>query len=132
MTFTTRSCWRSSGRGLLAVGLVGLIVFGTVAAWLSPERVIGAAEELMHALRSLGFRGVFVFGALQMLVAVSGILPASLLGVAAGAIYGLVPGFFVAAGSTLAGAILSFFSEPIAVPSHRGALGCPPTAAAQP
>jgi uncharacterized membrane protein YdjX (TVP38/TMEM64 family) len=52
---------------------------------------------------------VFVFGVLQMLVAVSGILPASLLGMAVGAIYGLQPGFFVAAGSTLAGATLSFF-----------------------
>jgi uncharacterized membrane protein YdjX (TVP38/TMEM64 family) len=109
MTLTTRWGRRSSGRWLLAVGLVGLIVFGTVAAWLLPERVIGAAEELMHALRGLGFRGVFVFSALQMLVAVSGILPCSLLGVASGAIYGLVPGFFLAAGSTLAGAILSFF-----------------------
>jgi uncharacterized membrane protein YdjX (TVP38/TMEM64 family) len=39
---------------------------------------------------------------------VSGILPASLLGVAAGAIYGLAPGFLLAAVSTLAGALLSF------------------------
>ena len=109
MTFTVRSGWRPSGRGLLAVGLAGLILFGTVVAWASPERVIGAAEELMHTLRGLGFRGVFVFGALQMLVAVSGVFPASLLGMAAGAIYGLLPGFFVAAGSTLAGAVLSFF-----------------------
>jgi uncharacterized membrane protein YdjX (TVP38/TMEM64 family) len=46
---------------------------------------------------------------MQVLVAVSGILPASLLGVGAGAIYGLVPGFLLAAASTLAGALLSFF-----------------------
>src|SRR5207248_9119322 len=35
--------------------------------------------------------------------------PASLLGVAAGVIYGLVPGFLLAAASTWAGALLSFF-----------------------
>lgn len=109
MTFATRSGRRPFGRVILALGLVGLIVFGIVAMWAVPERVIGAAEELMHALRSLGFGGAVVFAVLQILVAVSGILPASLLGVAAGAIYGLVPGFFLAAGSTLAGAALSFF-----------------------
>ena len=63
----------------------------------------------MSAVRGLGLRGAVVLAALQALVAVSGILPASLLGVAAGAIYGLVPGFLLAAGSTLAGAVFSFF-----------------------
>jgi uncharacterized membrane protein YdjX (TVP38/TMEM64 family) len=79
------------------------------AAWGSPERVIGAAEQLMHVVRGLGVRGAVVFAIVQILVAVSGVLPASLLGVAAGAIYGLVPGFLLAAASTLAGALLSFF-----------------------
>jgi len=50
-----------------------------------------------------------MFAMVQLLVAVSGILPASLLGVAAGVIYGLVPGFALAAVSTWAGALLSFF-----------------------
>src|SRR5438132_2576762 len=80
-----------------------------VAAWGSPERVIGVAEKLMHVVRGFGVRGAVLFAIMQVLVAVSGILPASLLGVAAGAIYGLVPGFLLAAVSTLAGALLSFF-----------------------
>jgi uncharacterized membrane protein YdjX (TVP38/TMEM64 family) len=46
---------------------------------------------------------------LQVLVAVSGVLPASLLGVVAGGIYGLVPGFVLAAISTMAGALVAFF-----------------------
>jgi uncharacterized membrane protein YdjX (TVP38/TMEM64 family) len=86
-----------------------MIVLGMVAAWISPDRLIDAAEGLMHMVRELGARGAVVFAMLQVLVAVSGILPASLLGVAAGAIYGLLPGFFLAAASTLTGAVLSFF-----------------------
>lgn len=53
--------------------------------------------------------GAVVFAIVQILVAVSGVLPASLLGMAAGAIYGVVSGFLLAAVSTLAGALLSFF-----------------------
>jgi uncharacterized membrane protein YdjX (TVP38/TMEM64 family) len=109
MTFAMRRGWRPSARGVVAAGLVGLIVLGMVAAWISPERVIGAAERLMQIVRGLGVRGALVFAIVQVLVAVSGILPASLLGVGAGAIYGLVPGFLLAAVSTLAGALLSFF-----------------------
>ena len=101
--------WRPSGRGVAAVGLIGLILVGIVVAWVSPERAISSAERLMHVVRGLGVRGAVVFVIIQILVAVSGILPASLLGVAAGAIYGLVPGFVLAAASTLAGALLSFF-----------------------
>ena len=101
--------WRPSGRGVAAVGLIGLIFVGIVVAWVSPERAISSAERLMHVVRGLGVRGAVVFVIIQILVAVSGILPASLLGVAAGAIYGLVPGFLLAAASTLAGALFSFF-----------------------
>ena len=109
MTSAVRVGWRPSARGVFAVGSVGLIVLGMAAAWVSPERVIGAAEQLMQVVRGLGVRGAVVFAIVQILVAVSGILPASLLGVAAGAIYGLVPGLLLAAVSTLAGALLSFF-----------------------
>jgi uncharacterized membrane protein YdjX (TVP38/TMEM64 family) len=100
---------RQSARRIVAVGLVSLILLGMVAAWVSPERVIGAAEKVMQVVRELGARGAVLFAIVQVLVAASGILPASLLGVGAGAIYGLVPGFLLAAGSTLAGALLSFF-----------------------
>lgn len=109
MTFAVPVRWRPSVRGVVAVGLVGLILLGMLAAWVSPERVIGAAERLMHVVRGLGVRGAVVFAIVQILVAVSGVLPASLLGMAAGAIYGLVSGFLLAAASTLAGALLSFF-----------------------
>jgi uncharacterized membrane protein YdjX (TVP38/TMEM64 family) len=109
VTFAARAGWPPSARGIVGVGLVSLILLGMVAAWVSPERVISAAEKLMRVVRELGVRGAVLFAMVQVLVAVSGILPASLLGVGAGAIYGLVPGFLLAAASTLAGALLSFF-----------------------
>ena len=106
MTFAVGRC--PAARGAVAVGLVGVIVLGMIAAWISPDRLIDAAEGLMHVVRELGARGAVVFAILQISVAVSGILPASLLGIAAGAIYGLLPGFLLAGTSTLAGALLSF------------------------
>jgi uncharacterized membrane protein YdjX (TVP38/TMEM64 family) len=109
MSLPRRSRRRPTGRMILAAGLAAVVAFGIIAAWLSPERATGTAENLMQALRGLGARGAVLYAALQICVAVSGILPASLLGVAAGAIYGLVPGFLLAAASTLAGAVLSFF-----------------------
>jgi uncharacterized membrane protein YdjX (TVP38/TMEM64 family) len=109
VTFAVRVGARPSARWVVAVGLVALIVLGTAAAWIAPERAIGTAEILMGVVRGLGVRGAVVFAIVQVLVAVSGVLPASLVGVAGGAIYGLVPGFLLTAAGTLAGALLSFF-----------------------
>jgi uncharacterized membrane protein YdjX (TVP38/TMEM64 family) len=109
MIFAMWPSWRPSVRGLLAGGLAGLMVFGIVAARVSPEGITGAAAGLLRVLRGLGFTGAVIFAVLQTFVAVSGILPASLLGVAAGAIYGLVPGFLLAGISVMGGAVLAFF-----------------------
>jgi hypothetical protein len=109
LTFAVSADSRSSGRGIIAVGLVCLIASGMVAAWISPDRLIDTAERLMDIVRGLGAPGAVVFAILQISVAACGILPASMLGAAAGAIYGLVPGLLLAAVGTLAGAMLSFF-----------------------
>jgi uncharacterized membrane protein YdjX (TVP38/TMEM64 family) len=108
MTCSMHSGWRLSGRGLLAVGLVGLAGLG-IAAWISPAGLIAATDASVQTLRNLGFKGAVVLGILQVLVAVSGVLPASLLGAISGGIYGLVPGFVLAAISTMAGAVIAFF-----------------------
>jgi uncharacterized membrane protein YdjX (TVP38/TMEM64 family) len=108
MTCTMRSGWRSYSRGLLAGAVVGVAGLG-IAAWLSPAGLIAATNASVRTLRNLGFGGAVVFGILQVLVSVSGILPASLLGVAAGGIYGFVPGSVLAAISTMAGALVAFF-----------------------
>jgi uncharacterized membrane protein YdjX (TVP38/TMEM64 family) len=94
-------------RPQVAVGLVGLAGLA-IAAWISPARLLAATGASMVVLRTLGLRGAVLFGILQILVAVSGILPASLLGIAAGGIYGLLPGFLLAAVSTMVGAVAAF------------------------
>lgn len=123
MTSTTRPGSRPSGRGLLSVGLLGLVGLGIVAAWISPAGLIGATDALVRALRNLGFGGAVVFGILQVFVATSGILPASLLRIAAGAIYGLVPGFLLAAVSTIGRCRDCLLPQPIDRSSDRRSSG---------
>lgn len=96
-------------RLVLAVGLallaalpfgLGLVAPGTpgdVVAWLSAlcERQGPAGPALLVAA--------------QALIAASGVLPASLLGIAAGTLLGPGPGFAAAAAGTMAGALLSFW-----------------------
>jgi uncharacterized membrane protein YdjX (TVP38/TMEM64 family) len=106
MTYAMRSNWRWSARGFVALGLVSLVGLGIVA-WIWPTGLIVATDASVRTLRTLGFRGAVLFGILQILVALSGILPASLLGVAAGGVYGLLPGFLLTAGSTMAGAVVA-------------------------
>ena len=108
MIFANRPSWRGVARCIIAIGLIGALAFGLIAVWSAPDRVIGGAQGLMGSLRGLGLRGAIALAALQILVAVSGVLPASLLAVAAGAIYGFVPGFLLAAAAILVGAVLSF------------------------
>jgi uncharacterized membrane protein YdjX (TVP38/TMEM64 family) len=108
MTCTTHSGWRLSSGRLLVVGLVGLAGL-SIAGWIAPTGSIALTDASVRALRNLGFSGALLFGILQVLVSMSGILPASLLGMAAGGIYGLVPGFFLAASSTIVGAMVAFF-----------------------
>jgi len=66
---------------------------------------IGAA---LQYLRALGTIGIFATAALQFLVAVSGVVPASILGAAAGAAYGFAGGFAIAATGVMAGALAAF------------------------
>ena len=97
------------GWGRLAVLLaaVGLMTLGVLAAH-SPDLLMSRMEGSLQILRDLGGAGRALFAAVQVLVAVSGILPASLLGVAAGMLYGLPAGFAVSGASTLVGAVLAF------------------------
>jgi len=70
------SGWRSSGRRLLAIGLGGLGGLG-IALSISPAGVVDAIDPSVRTLRNLGFGGAVAFGIVQVLVAVSGVLPAS-------------------------------------------------------
>lgn len=93
-------------RPLLAIGVGGAAAAVAVAGWgRNPAEIIAATRELLAAA---GIAGPMLFALLQIAVALSGVIPASLLGIAAGAIYGLWAGFALAAVGSLAGALLAF------------------------
>jgi len=97
-----------SRRAALAVALPFVMVCGIGATQFWPHAVLGSADRMIATARGLGGVGLVGFALLQAFIALSGILPASLLGIAAGTIYGLPLGFLLAAASTIAGAILAF------------------------
>lgn len=100
----------SAGGWRLAIILaVGVVILGCVAAGvLRPDLHAFALHRILEIARGAGTIGWVVFATVQLLVAASGILPASLLGIAAGTAYGLGGGFVLAAASTMAGALLAF------------------------
>jgi len=104
-----RSVRAAPGWLLVAGALFGLALIGSVLG--SPIRPVGAiamVRSTVELIRSSGVAGPALFAALQVLVVLSGAMPVSLLGVAAGAVYGLVPGFALAALGTLLGAVIGF------------------------
>lgn len=89
-----------------------LVVLGVGALLVRQgwRRAIGhGTGTVIAALHGMGVAGLFLLAGAEFLVAASGILPASLLGIAAGAAYGLVLGFATAAGGVLLGAVVAFF-----------------------
>ncbi len=100
-----RPAWRSA---LPTAAMICLAAAAALAGTLLSSRPFDFAHDLLAPVRDFGIAGSIVFAAAQMMVAVSGILPASLLGVAAGALYGAPAGFVLAAASTLGGAWLAF------------------------
>lgn len=93
----------------LVGGLLLLILAGCfIAAHIRSVDLAGMPEAWLSQLQVWG-RGTWgTFLLLQTLVAISGIVPASLVGVAAGALFGLAFGFELATFSTLTGAVVAF------------------------
>ncbi|MBV8523997.1 MAG: TVP38/TMEM64 family protein [Acetobacteraceae bacterium] len=95
-------------RRIIGAALVtALLLAGLVTARLQPNHMADVAAAL-EAIRHLGRVGWMASFFIQTFVAASGILPASLVGIAAGAIYGPVLGFLLAAAAILVGATLAF------------------------
>ncbi|GJE38716.1 TVP38/TMEM64 family protein [Methylobacterium persicinum] len=90
--------------------LAGLLLLGVLAAAPLAVGVLApdAAERVANGLKGLGPSGPAIILAVQALVAASGVVPASGIGIAAGALLGPVEGFVVAAAGTLAGALVTF------------------------
>jgi uncharacterized membrane protein YdjX (TVP38/TMEM64 family) len=81
-----------------------MILAGAVFAGANLAGRAQAALQWAQAANGIGW---VIFAAIQVLIVTSGILPASLAGMAAGAVYGIPLGFGLAAVSTMAGAMLT-------------------------
>ena len=89
---------------LAAITLIGALVLSRLglsvaAAW---------SQSLTQWAQTSGPGGWAVFMLAQTLIAMVGLVPASLLGIAAGGVYGIVLGFVLAATGTLVGGWISF------------------------
>jgi uncharacterized membrane protein YdjX (TVP38/TMEM64 family) len=101
---------RAVPSGLLIAGAIfALVAIGGVVgsrAW--GNDAVAMAQSIVEFLRSSGFAGPAYFVAVQVLIALTGAVPVSMLAVAAGAVYGLILGFALAALGTLLGAVIGF------------------------
>lgn len=115
MTETPRTAISASGKTnpgrtglaciILAAATLGTFCLATGFGVLHAGRAV--AQALVH-LRKFGAAGWLIFVLLQTGIALVGFLPASLLGLAAGAIYGIALGFGLSATGVALGAALAF------------------------
>lgn len=95
-------------RGLAGVLLVVVIAAGCVATRLWPHQLDGLSSEAGRIEHALGPAGWAVAFGLQLLIAMCGILPASLGAITAGMAYGIVPAFLLSGTATVTGALIAF------------------------
>ena len=93
---------------IAAAPLAVLVILGLVAAHGSANLLLDRGQRLLGQASGMGPAGWLALAGAQTVVAAIGFLPAFLLAIAAGSLYGLVPGFPLAAGATMAGALISF------------------------
>jgi uncharacterized membrane protein YdjX (TVP38/TMEM64 family) len=96
------------GRGVLAGVAAALLLLALAGGQAACGSAVAMVQQGLSYLRGCGIAGPAVFTLVQILIALSGAVPASLMGLAAGATYGLLPGFALAAGGSLVGAALAF------------------------
>lgn len=98
-----------AGRKILpAVILVLILLSGLAVSQIAPDTVRSLVDRPLTWLSTTGGWGAALFVVLQIAIAVSGLLPASLLGLAAGAVYGIPVGFAISAAGTMVGAWIAF------------------------
>ncbi|MBV8915439.1 MAG: TVP38/TMEM64 family protein [Acetobacteraceae bacterium] len=93
----------AAGLLLLAVMVGGFLV--ARSNWTDAAQLVAVVTRMAHEAGPAGWAG---FALAQAAVAMIGVIPASLLGLAAGAVYGLFMGFALAAIGTLIGGWLAF------------------------
>lgn len=89
---------------IVAITLIGALVLSRFGLSVAADW----SQSLTEWAETSGPGGWAVFMLAQTVIAMVGLVPASLLGVAAGGVYGVVLGFALAAGGTLVGGWISF------------------------
>ena len=93
---------------LLTIAVAAVVLTCLASGVVRPSVLTTVAQRLLDSARDAGAAGFVAFAVLQLIVAASGILPASVLGIAAGSAYSSPLGFMLAAVGTMAGALLGF------------------------
>lgn len=99
---------RPRPRSFARIALPLLAIAVLSAAVLARHRLVGTIWALLGWARGAGAAGWLTAALVQMLVACTGVLPASLTGLAAGAVYGVATGFLLAGAGTMCGALAAF------------------------
>jgi uncharacterized membrane protein YdjX (TVP38/TMEM64 family) len=86
-----------------------LLAAGLLMGRLSSADLITKGEDFLESISNAGASGTAIVIILLVLVAFTGMLPASLVGIIGGSLYGLANGFFISALSIVLGAWVSFF-----------------------
>ena len=95
-------------RVALGIVLAGLAIAGLVVVRCWPQATGAAVELALNTARGLGMTGWALAALAQILISLCGVLPASVGGLAAGVLYGVLPGFLLSGLGTLVGAVLAF------------------------
>ncbi len=92
----------------MAVVLVFMVSSGIALVRIWPHQVAGVMGEIARKEHALGVAGLLLAACAQTLIALCGILPASVGAVAAGMTFGVLGGFLVCGSTTILGAVLAF------------------------
>jgi len=93
----------------LPIAVLGLVTgIPVLVGIVSPETGLDAVVRVQAFCEQRGALGLGLLLIVQALVAASGVLPASLIGVVAGTLFGTQIGFLISAAGTMAGALASF------------------------
>jgi uncharacterized membrane protein YdjX (TVP38/TMEM64 family) len=93
---------------LTATLLTSVLLAGVIVERLWPDQVTELLTWVGRTERTLGAAGWVMAALVQVLIALCGIVPASIGAITAGMIYGTAGGFMLCGPATLAGAVIGF------------------------
>jgi uncharacterized membrane protein YdjX (TVP38/TMEM64 family) len=99
-----RIAFLAAGFAVLAVAAGAAVAIASGSPSNTAARVLAAIDGATH----LGAAAWLAVAAVQIAVSVSGLLPASMVGIVAGSMFGIGPGFALSSAGLLAGAGLAF------------------------